>query len=220
MEWNFAWGNLPEEQNLRDEALSSILHTTESYGLKPVYYSTVEPEKLHLPYHESVRETWMILPPDSLVKRAVPEGLTVTVLDKSEEDMFLSIYEEAFSSPESIQNQKPDLDSAYLFCLKTSFSSGAGAGCNWIGKMNGEPVCIATLLVHGEMAGLYNVGTRLKDQGRGYGWQITQHVIQNALSLGIRWIYLQTEQGSTVEKFYSRMGFVSHSSGYYLKLRK
>ncbi len=220
MEWNFAWGPLPKDPKLRQKSKESILETAESYGLEPVYYSVDGPMENETGLANPRNETWMILPQNSLVKRARIPGFTVSLLNSSEEDTFLSIYEEAFSSPESIHKNAPDLDSTYLSCLRASFHQGAGSGMNWIGKIHDEPVCIATLMVLGNMAGLYNVGTRLKDQGKGYGWQITQDIIENALNSQTKWIYLQTEQGSTVEKFYSRMGFVTHSLGYYLTVRK
>ncbi|WP_375462992.1 GNAT family N-acetyltransferase [uncultured Methylobacterium sp.] len=70
-----------------------------------------------------------------------------------------------------------------------------------------EPVACASVYVAGDLAGLYNVGTRASRQGRGWGTAVTRAAIAAAAEAGARTIVLQCVAGGTVERLYAGMGF-------------
>lgn len=54
----------------------------------------------------------------------------------------------------------------------------------YVGHVDGEPVTTTQLIVDGDVAGLYYVGTMESARGRGYGEAITRHAMGEAASLG------------------------------------
>ncbi len=72
---------------------------------------------------------------------------------------------------------------------------------------DGTAVSYATLVMTGEIAGIYAVATPQKARGRGYGRVITEYCMHRAQTLGARRIVLQaSEMGLPV---YERIGFVT-----------
>ncbi len=75
----------------------------------------------------------------------------------------------------------------------------------YVGYHAGEPVTASSLVVTGEVAGVYNVATIPRFRRLGYGEAMTAHVLRRGVELGCTSATLQaTLQGRPI---YERMGF-------------
>lgn len=75
----------------------------------------------------------------------------------------------------------------------------------YVGYHAGEPVTASSLVVTGEVAGVYNVATILRFRRRGFGEAMTLHALRRGAELGCTMATLQaTLQGRPI---YERMGF-------------
>lgn len=70
------------------------------------------------------------------------------------------------------------------------------------------PAACASLMIRGDLAGLYNVSTRADRQRRGLGAAVTAAALQQARSRGAATVFLQCAAGS-LEAFYARLGFAT-----------
>ena len=74
-----------------------------------------------------------------------------------------------------------------------------------VGRVDGEPVSTATLVVTDEVAGVYTVATPEAHRGRGYGAAVTAAVVEEGRGRGCTMASLQASpMGGPV---YARMGF-------------
>ena len=75
----------------------------------------------------------------------------------------------------------------------------------YVGYHAGEPVTASSLVVTGDIAGVYNVATVPRFRRRGYGEAMTAHALRRGAELGCTMATLQaTLQGRPI---YERMGF-------------
>lgn len=88
---------------------------------------------------------------------------------------------------------------------------GLGEDAPWthyVAFIDGKPVATTSLLLDGELAGIYSVGTLAEARGRGIGAAVTREAMRFARDRGATQAALQSsELGSSV---YRRLGFVEY----------
>ena len=76
-----------------------------------------------------------------------------------------------------------------------------------IGYKEGKAVSIATIIHRGEIAGIYNVGTKVSNRHQGYARETMEEAFRKADNLGAKTLFLLTSSESELEKTYQRMSF-------------
>jgi hypothetical protein len=74
---------------------------------------------------------------------------------------------------------------------------------------SGTPVACGSAFVIDDLAGLYNVGTDVRQQKHGFGATISKLLMLEASRQGAKKMFLQCVVGTHVERLYERIGFRS-----------
>ena len=85
-----------------------------------------------------------------------------------------------------------------------------------VAYLEGVPVACGLIMMDSTVAGIYCIGVIHHARNQGIGEQIVNTLTQFALSKGIKSIFLQTESGSHLEKWYQKLGFITHFTTCYL----
>ncbi|QHE51000.1 GNAT family N-acetyltransferase [Pontibacillus sp. HMF3514] len=118
------------------------------------------------------------------------------VKNQTEAEVFADVFQEVYGLPDSIRED----------FLSTVKNKGYDRDLlNYVGYVQGEPVCVSTFYYAAGVAGIYNVGTKKEHSRKGYGRKITAYPLLEAKKQGYEYAILQSSvQG---EKVYARMGF-------------
>jgi ribosomal protein S18 acetylase RimI-like enzyme len=73
-------------------------------------------------------------------------------------------------------------------------------------RIDGAPVASATLFVHGQSAGIYNVATLPAARGRGIGSAVTLAALRDGVAMGARVGVLHASD--MAQSVYRRLGFI------------
>ena len=93
----------------------------------------------------------------------------------------------------------------------TYVATGFGNGQPWhhyIGKVHGQPIAMAALLLHAGVAGIYGVGTIPEVRRQGIGTALVRHALHEARAAGYR-VALLTPTDMSI-RIYQRLGFQQH----------
>ncbi|GHU42240.1 hypothetical protein FACS1894190_11350 [Spirochaetia bacterium] len=131
---------------------------------------------------------------------------TKRVADIKTHNDFIEIFTNAYGGDKTPEQPYGELDKTYIDALIRSFSA-MNKFYHFVCYEGKNPVSIATLCFADGKGGLYNVGTAPAYRGKGYGTIATKVCIDQWFLLGGDVLFLQTETGSAVEKWYYKLGF-------------
>lgn len=121
-------------------------------------------------------------------------------------DDFIDVFISAYGGEKSPEQPYGELDSTYMDALIQSFDNEEQFH-HFVCYKGNEAVSVASLCKKGEKGGLYNVGTSPAGRGHGCGTAVTLACIKDWHESGGKKLFLQTEAGSLVEKWYQKLGF-------------
>ena len=79
----------------------------------------------------------------------------------------------------------------------------------YLGAFRGEPACTEYLYRDGDEGGINMVSTREDLRGNGLATAMMRHIIDDAQSLGVRLLSLETAWNGAPERLYKKLGFVT-----------
>lgn len=127
--------------------------------------------------------------------------------DNEVREDFLQIFRIAFGEEENgtyVVSEEMDKGIKRVIEMK-----GLGTSrLSFVGYTGGEPVSTGSISIFNGMCSLYNVATHINHRNKGYGSAMTGHLIDTAKALGAdeEEIYIGTQPGTDVEKFYKKIG--------------
>ena len=135
---------------------------------------------------------------------------TIRATDAKSARDFIDIYISAFAEPPYEEGlAKPYVDSL----LRTLNNNDKFF--NFVCYEGEMPVSIASLCFYDGKGGIYSVGTTPSVRSKGFGTVAIKTCIDKWQELKGTELFLQTETGSTVEKWYQRLGFKTQFTGRY-----
>jgi len=207
--WNYA-----TKVNISSDKFDDFIEIVKKFFIsinrKPSVYVTpftvtrnVEDELLKSGFKANYKDAWMFYEYDN-VKLEIPKDFVIKKVESEKElEIFLEVFDKAYGNPDDVYN---DMDNAgYIQCIKESFKRNKDF--YFLGYFKNKPVSISVLSFNEKYAGIYTVGTIPKERGNGFGTILTLKCVDEAMKMGIKVIFLQTEQGSYNEKYYDNIGF-------------
>lgn len=88
---------------------------------------------------------------------------------------------------------------------------------HWLAREAGEPRALLSIVSHGGVAALYNVGTLRAARGRGLATALLRAVLAEETRRGAARFFLLTERDKPLETFYGRLGFQTVTTGGYYR---
>ncbi len=141
-------------------------------------------------------------------KITLPENFVISqVKTKDDMKLFVDVFNQSYggATPEEPYGALPKEYGESLF---ESFSNQQKyKTINYIGILNQKPVSIATLIHSGKFGCIYNVGVVPSFRQKGFGSYLTLSVVKDSIKSGAEVVFLQTEQGSFNEKYFTGLGF-------------
>lgn len=129
---------------------------------------------------------------------------------KNKEDLkaFIEVLNDAFGGEPTEENPYGGaVDASYEKALEKSLNNKEKKFHHMVLFERNNPVSVATLTFKDGYGGLYNVGTKMGYQNKGYGKQILKACVDKFHELGGEKLYLFTEKDSKNELWYKKLGF-------------
>lgn len=145
----------------------------------------------------SQKNNWTVKKSNVVIKR---------VFDSETKNDFVEVFTSAYGGDKTPEQPYGELEGTYIQALIRSFDNYEKF-YHYVCYNNNVPVAVATLCFVDGKGGVYNVGTNPKYRGNGYGTEVTKACIDEWEKLNGDVLFLQTERGSIVEKWYSNLGF-------------
>ncbi|MFE1599074.1 GNAT family N-acetyltransferase [Methylobacterium sp. ID0610] len=158
----------------------------------------------HPALRAAVPTRWMIRPCAPAGAAALPGGMAVTVeCGPAPGEAYLSVCRALYPDPAI----NAAAEAVYLPVLREARAVEGVETHHLTLSRNGRPVACASVYRRGDLAGLYNVGTRAEEQGRGLGALATRLAVRIAGAAGAAALMLQCRAGTHVERLYAGLGF-------------
>lgn len=212
--WNYATKINTNEGSL-EELIKEIIVFFKAKIRQPTVYFTpfTKPRSLteilkRFGFVPKYKDSWMFYE-KSEPNIILPENFVIKeVKTKEEMKIFVNIFHQAYggASPEEPYGALPK---EYGECLLDSFVKPQKGKIviNYLGCLDSKPISIATLIYSGNFGCIYNVGTIPDHRGRGFGATLSLNAVAASIKNNANIVFLQTEQGSFNEKYYTNLGF-------------
>ena len=184
----------------------SPLERTTSLYITPssdLYCSTIDIPNLQKQYTDA----WMVLDSSEILCSYVADKrISISKVDsQSEFSIFVETFYEAYSG-DNPDDPYANLSPTYVQSLRNSYSLTDNFGRHhYLARLDGIPVGVATAIESEGVVAIYNVGTVTKYRKSGIGKAVMSKITQDFLDSNL--IFLQTEYGSYVERWYESMGY-------------
>ena len=158
-------------------------------------------------YQRAFTDAWMYFSGGAECK--LPSGIGIReVQDQDELALFVEIFNRAYSGSdpnEPYGKAPPEWGETVFDSFKKT--DPLNHVIYHLLFSGGEAVAVLISVTRDGLAGLYSIGTIPEKRGRGYGGLLTLKAVADLQSRGAHTIFLQTEQNSCNEKFYTKLGF-------------
>ncbi|MER7969346.1 GNAT family N-acetyltransferase [Streptomyces sp. NPDC096080] len=188
-----------EEEFLRRGRQPALYITPQA---RPADASGAEPEAW-------ARDAWLVGDTAALATPETGEGnLRLRTVGREDREVYVATFTAAYSGDDP-DDPYGNLDSAYSESLRASFDNSVpGYRKHYVmATLDDQPVGVATILTAGGIAGVYGVGTLPARRRAGIGSAIMRYLARVADADGATHLMLQTEAGSTVQRWYESLGY-------------
>jgi len=131
---------------------------------------------------------------------------TVRVTNAKSANDFIDVFTSAYGGEKTPESPYGELDKTYIDALSRTLNDNEKF-FNFVCYEGETPVSIASLCFYDGKGGIYSVGTTPAVRGKGFGTVAIKACIDKWQELKGTELFLQTETGSTVEKWYRSLGF-------------
>jgi hypothetical protein len=212
--WNYAT-KIDIKEKYLEKLMKKIIEFYKNKDRKPTIYFTPFTKIRNLPeliekfgFKSKYKDAWMFYEGRE-PKFEMPENFTIKPVETIEEmKVFTDIFSQSYGGATSDEPYGA-LPKEYSECIFESFSKPQKnkSVIHYLGILGDKPVGIATLIYSGEFGCIFNVGTNPVYRKKGMGKALTLNAVADAMKNGASIVFLQTEQGSFNEKYYTKLGF-------------
>jgi len=212
--WNFAT-RINTTEKLFAKLVKKIIDFYKMKNRQPEIYFTPFTKPKNLPqiieefnFKSKFKDAWMfyeknkpkfIMPKNFLIKQ---------VKTKEEMKIFINIFHQVYSgsTPEEPYGLLPK---EYGKCLFDSIIKPQKnkTVIHYLGILDKRGAGTATLIYSGNFGCIYNIGTIPNHRKQGIGSALTLNAVVDSIENGAKIVFLQTEQGSFNEKYFTKLGF-------------
>lgn len=209
--------NYCAKMNVEDELFSANWNKVKEYFIginrTPSLYVTPSSNLYCSPILNAFKLTkqytdaWMILDnPTILGTINLKKEVSVSEIDSHREfDVFVKTFQDAYSG-DNPDDPYANLSPTYVESLRASYNiKDSFDRHHYIAEWKGKPVGVATAIEAAGIVAIYNVGTITQYRNNGIGKALMAKITQEFASAKL--LFLQTEYGSYVEKWYQNMGY-------------
>lgn len=172
--------------------------SSDLYGRESIYLTE---------FQKNYIDAWMILQEKQYLL-GLPNNEEINVrkiASKKEFEIFVDVFTTAYSGDDP-NDPYGQLSPTYTTSLLNSWEcSEEYIKDHYLAFLNGNPAGVATAIRHNNLVAVYNVGTVSKYRKCGVGAAIMANIVRDLKKNET--LFLQTEKGSQVEKWYGKMGF-------------
>lgn len=229
--WNYA-AEIDIDKERMKELVKTIIGFYKSKNRAPAIYITplTKPNNLaeylkKLGFELKFTDAWMLY--ESTPKKKVQTSSNFSIREvknKNDMELFVRIFNESYGGAPSEGEPYAGLSAYYGEALKEAFLKPHPNKkiINYLAYIDNKALGIGSFIsLHG-YGGIYNLGTIPEYRKKNVGTAISMKAIEDSIKYNIKVLFLQTEKGSYVEKFYSQLGFVTKfiGEGYVLSNEK
>jgi len=137
----------------------------------------------------------MVLEDTSAIEAAQQvEGFLIRELTPEEVALHVAVASSGFDAPSELFSE----------FMTPAVLRVPGVRC-YVGEVDGQPVTTGLGATHGAFVGIFNIATPPEHRGRGYGAAITARAVDDGLTAGALWSFLQSSAAG--HSIYERLGF-------------